>query len=182
MAVLPTTKKQRKQQAYHLAEQQVAEELMATYLNWWSKQQIQTLINTGELIMLPLPNSNGYRINQYDVYPEFGWWSVANKNTDRKIIFSSKISAVMFCLLECKKIYSRSMELHTQDQTVRKLDQEYQMYRHKYKSASAAHNGFAQDLWLARLSDVGPRLTAAREYLDKLINSAKYIKIWDKRP
>lgn len=74
------------------------------------------------------------------------------------------------------------MELLAQDQTVRKLDQEYQMYRHKYKSASAAHNGFAQDLCLARLSDVGPKLTAAQEYLDKLINSAKYIKIWDKQP
>jgi hypothetical protein len=176
------TKKRRKQKAYKLAEQQVAEEIMTTYLSWWSKQQIQTLVNTGELIMLPLPNSNGYRINQYDVYPDSGAWAVDNKNNDKKILFSSKISAVMYCLLEYKKLYKRSIELRAQDQSVRRLDHDYQLYRHKYKSASAAHDGFAQDLYDARLSDVGPKLTAAQEYLDKLINSAKYIKIWDKQP
>ena len=182
MVASHTVKKQRKQKAYQLAEQQVAEELMSVYLSWWSKQQIKTLVNTGQLIMLPLPSSNGYRINQFEVYPESGYWTTVNTNGDRKVIFSSKISAVMYCLLEYKKLYNRSMELETHDQMVRKLDQDYQMYRHKYKSASAVHNGFAQDLYNARLSEVGPRLTAAQEYLDKLINSAKYIKIWDKQP
>ena len=75
---------------------------MATYLSWWSKQQIQTLVNTGELIMLPLPSSNGYRINQYDVYPDNGAWAIVNKNNDKKTELANK-QIKKRCIAESEK-------------------------------------------------------------------------------
>jgi hypothetical protein len=173
------SKKQRKQKAYKLAEQQVAEELVAAYLSWWAGQEVQRLINKGTMLVLPAEKGTGYRIGYFTATKEGEWWRVVNERSSVELQFSSKFPAIFYCLFECKRLYKKSQELLYQDNMVRQLDNDSRLFRHKYKRACELKNSFAQDLWLARSSDVNPRLTAAQEELQKLINSAKYIKIWD---
>ena len=179
MAESHISKKQRKQKAYRLAQQQVAEEVVSAYLSWWAGQEVQRLINKGTLLVIPTDSGTGYRIGHFKTTKEGEWWKVTNERSSREMMFSGKFPAVFYCLFECKKLYKKSQELLNQDNIVRQLDNDSRLYRHKYKRACELKNSFAQDLWLARSSDVNPRLTTAQEELQKLINSAKYIKIWD---
>jgi hypothetical protein len=179
MAASHISKKQRKQKAYRLAEQQVAEELVAAYLGWWAAQEVQRLVNKGAVLVLPAESGTGYRIGYFKTVKEGEWWRVINERSSQELMFSGKFPAVFYCLFECKQLYKKSQELLNQDNIVRQLDNDSRLFRHKYKRACELKNSFAQDLWLARSSDVNPRLTLAQEELQKLINSAKYIKIWD---
>jgi hypothetical protein len=179
MAASHISKKQRKQKAYDLAQQQVAEEVVSAYLSWWAGQEVQRLINKGTLLVIPADSGTGYRIGHFKTTKEGEWWRVISDRHSTELQFSSKISAVFYCLFECKNLLHKSQELLSHDTMVRQLDNDSRLYRHKYKRACELKNSFAQDLWLARSSDVNPRLTAAQEELQKLINSAKYIKIWD---
>jgi hypothetical protein len=182
MAALPITKKQARRLSTKLAELSVAEELFTTYLAVWTRQEVQDLITQGNLVVLNIPAKNGYRIGKFEVADIGGAWEVTNSGNDNRVTFGEKKSAVFYCLLEYKNMYNRSKELLFQDNEVYKLELDQKLYRHKYKQACQSKDSFGQDLCRARLSDINPRLGYAREQLEKLINSAKYIKIWDKQP
>ena len=179
MAASHTTKKRIKKLARKLAEQEIAEELMATYLNWWTKQEIHNLVSTGTLVMLPQGQGQSYIIGKNSLEKLDNYWLVTSTQSDVKLLFKEKMSAVFYCLYEHKRMYHASREIWQQDDILRKLDNDQSLYRHKYKIACEKQNSFAQDLWQARLSDVTPRFQDARERLQKMINRAKYIKIWD---
>jgi hypothetical protein len=177
MVASHTTKKRRKEAAVRQAQFQVVEELFATYLTVWSQQEIQRLVSTGTLLVLPA--NGGLRVGHFLIRKQADVWEVNSERNDHALNFSSKISAVFYCLYECRRQFQKSNELYLQDTMVQKLDHDSRLYRHKYKRACENKNFFAKDLWEARTSDVVPRLEAAQEELQKIINSAKYIKIWD---
>lgn len=176
MAALHITKKQAKR----LAEIQVAEELFTTYLAMWSRQEVQSMVSNGSLVVLRV--KNGYRVGPHQVVEHKGRWQVTSDFNDHALDFSNKKAAIFYCLLEHKKLYTRSKDLFYSDGEVHRLELDQKLYRHKYKQACESKDTFGQDLCLARLSDVTPKLKAAQERLEKMINSAKYIKIWDTQP
>ncbi len=179
MAVSHSTKNRIKKLARKIAEKEIAEELMATYLNWWTKQEILHLMNKGTLVVLPAEQGQGYIIGRLRLHKANGCWSVTSDYRDKELVFADKMAAVFYCLYEHKHMFKSSHELWQQDAVLRKLDNDQKFYRHKYKIACEKSNGFAQDLWEARLSDVTPRLLNAQDQLQKMITRAKYIKIWD---
>lgn len=169
-----------KKQARRLAELKVAEELFTTVLAYWTKQEVQSLVRSGTLVVLRIPN--GYRIGQFRMTAMNEMWHVTNEFNDLNYEFANKSAAVFFCLLECKLQYRRSKELLYQDAEVNRLEKDQRILNHKYKKACISKDTFGQDLYQARLSDTNPKLAFAREQLEKLIKSAKYIKIWDTQP
>ena len=181
MAKSHITKKQAKKTARRLAEQQVAEEVVYAYVDWWATKEIQRLVNHGTLVIVPQGNT-GYRIGHLVATKENSHWLVTNERDTEKQFFSNKFSAVFYCLFECKKMYRKSADLLMQDQIVSRLENDSLFLKHKYKIAQETKNSFALDLCVARLSDVTPRLKYAQEELQKMIISAKYIKIWDTQP
>lgn len=182
MAVSHTTKKQRKKAAWQMATEQVAEEVVTAYLSWWTKQEIQRLISNGALVVYPAANGKGHYVCNSHVWKDGGWWRVQKNNSDTILTFFDRQAAIFYCLFDHKKMFQKSLDILQHDYTVRKLEQDQQIYKYKYKQAQETNNWFARDLWNARLSDVNPRLEQAEEQLRKLVNSAKYIKLWDTAP
>jgi hypothetical protein len=178
MAKSRTSKKQIKRRAYEMAQAQVVENLLTYYLDWWSKQEIHNLVKQNNLVILPLEN-NGIQISHHSITAHNSSWRVRSNRHDRILMFTEKLSAIFYCLFEHKKLYQRSAEIYYQDRLLGKLENDEQLYRHKYIMAQRKQDQFDQDLWEARLSDTVPRLNLAREQLQKMIKRAKYIKIWD---
>lgn len=169
-----------KKQARQLAEIKVAEELFTTVLAYWTRQEVQSLVRNGTLLVLRIPN--GYRIGSFRMTARNEMWYVTNEFNDLNYEFANKSAAVFFCLFEYKRYFQRSKELLHQDAEVNRLEKDQRILNHKYKKACTSKDTFGQDLYQARLSDINPKLAFAREQLEKLIKSAKYIKIWDTQP
>ena len=182
MAASHTVKKRAKKLAHKLAEEQVLHELFDHYLVHWSKQELGSLIKQNKLIVLPLDNPKGYQIGRFQLWQQHKNWNVRDIINETTFVFYDKQAAVFYCMFEMLQKYNRSREIKYQDNWVNKLDQDHEFFRHKYKIAQQSKNLFAQDLCEARLSDIKPRLEFAQEQLQKMITSAKYIKIWDKQP
>ena len=182
MAASPTTKKRVKKIARQMAEVQVAEELFGHYLNYWTQKEVSTLVKNGVLVVLPLEHRQGYQVGKYHIWKHNDSWIVLNIGNDSSIRFRDRLAAVFYSVFESRKLFHRAQEIWQADQLVRRLDYDQSFYRHKYKKACELHNEFAQDLYQARLSDVVPQLDFAQEHLQKMIKSAKYIKIWDTQP
>lgn len=161
-----------------MAQAQVVENLFNFYLTWWTKQEINTLVNQGNLVILPLENQ-GLQIAHYQISPARNRWLVKNLRSEKSYLFTEKLSAVFYCLYEHKRRYNQSAELLYQDDLLGKLENDEHIYRHKYIMARKKQDHFAQDLWQARLSETVPRLNFAKDQLQKMIKQAKYIKIWD---
>lgn len=179
MAESPITKNRFKKLARKLAEEQVVEELLSTYLNWWTRQEIHKLVSQGTLLLLPTERGQGYIIGHFTLQKQDTYWAALNRRNDKTLVFYDKLAGIFYCLFEHRQMYKKSMELWQYDSKLRKLDNDQRLYRHKYKIACEQKDGFAQDLWQARLSDVTPQLEYVQEQLQKMINWAKYIKIWD---
>lgn len=178
MAKSRTTKKRIKRMAYKMAEAQVVENLLNYYLTWWTKQEIQNLVQQGSLIIIPLEN-DGLQVAHFTIMPNNKTWIVKNSRSSRLLHFNEKLCALFYCLYEHKKMYQSSAELLLQDTLLGKLESDEQFYRHKYTIALKKQDSFKQDLWQARLSYTTPHVNLAREHLQKMIKRAKYIKIWD---
>jgi hypothetical protein len=182
MAKSHTTKKHRNKKlikkAQQLAEQQVAEELKFAYVDWWVKRELERLVANNVLIIHP-EESKSYRIAYFKISQCGDTWQVVNERNQQTLVFSGKSSAVFYCLFEHKQYFDKSRELLTYDRSVQNLESNRKFLSHKYKQAQEKKDGFAQDLCEARLSDVVPRLDDAKEQLQKILNSAKYIKLWD---
>jgi hypothetical protein len=182
MAKSHITKKHRNKklikQAQQLAEQQVAEELKFAYVDWWVKRELERLVANNVLIIHPEENKS-YRIAYFKISQYGDVWHVTNERDRRTLVFSVKSSAVFYCLFEHKQYFDKSQELLIYDRSVQNLESNRKFLNHKYKQALEKKDEFAQDLCEARLSDVVPRLDNAKEQLQKILNSAKYIKLWD---
>lgn len=178
MAKSRTTKKQIKHMAYRMAEAEVVENLLNYYLTWWTKQEIQNLVQQGNLIIIPLEN-NGLQVAHFTILANNKSWTVKNSRSTTQFTFTEKLCALFYCLYEHKKMYKSSSELFLQDRLLSKLENDELFYRHKYTIALKKQDSFKQDLWAARLSSTTPCVNLAREQLQKMIKRAKYIKIWD---
>jgi hypothetical protein len=179
MAKSPTKRNQElKKKARALAEEAVAQDLIYTYLNWWTRKQVDQLVHTGNLVIMPA--DNGYMLGKHQIINnQNDGWTVLNQHDDILGYFSTCQTAVLYSLFEQKHLYSRSNVLKICDHEVIKLDNNVRYFRHKYKHAIANGQGFKADLWEARLSDSVPKLEHAKDELQKLVISAKYMKVWD---
>ena len=182
MAASHTAKKRAKKLAHSIAEEQVLHELLDHYLVHWSKQELGNLIKQNKLIVLSLDNPKGYQIGRFRIWQDNKIWNIRDIINEKDFVFYDKQAGVFYCMFEMLQQYNQSRELKTQASWVKKLDQDHEFFRHKYKIAQQSKNSFALDLCEARLSDIKPRLEFAQEQLQKMITSAKYIKIWDKQP
>jgi len=165
--------------ATQLAGIQVAEELTVAYVDWWMQQEIKRLISSNTLVILPAPGGDTYQISTSTITKRKECWEVTSSRNDKIKIFSSRESAVFYCLFDYKKLYVRAQEISIYDSHVLNLETDRRFLKHKYMQAREKGQGFEMDLYEARLSDVVPKLEHAKDYLQKLLNSAKYIKLWD---
>jgi len=165
--------------ANDLAEQEVAKELALAYVDWWVTQEIKRLISSNVLVIFPDSENETYYICNYKLEKTENHWTVTSTRNSNTLRFSQQASAVFYCLFEHKHYFVKSKEIQVYDNMVLSLESDQRFLKHKYKQARAKQDGFGMDLCDARLSNIMPKLEYAKEHLQKLLNSAKYIKLWD---
>lgn len=179
MGALHTKKSKIKKVAKQMATIQVMDDLLHIYVDIWANQEIDNLIKTGTLVFIPI--EQGYQLGKHQLLKtDDERWQVIDPNGECRAVMYNCQSAVFYTIFEQKQQFSKSQEILLQDRIVGILLNDQRLLRHKYKQACASGDSFKRDLCIARLSDVNPKLTHASEQLKKLINLAKYNKVWER--
>lgn len=93
--------------------------------------------------------------------------------------FKNKQAAFFYALLEKCRMYNISRQLLMSDQLCARLEEEKLIFSARLKKYRKQNNSFKEQLLEARLSEVNTKLKHAIQELEKNLNSAKYVKVWD---
>ena len=181
-----TTKKRRRTKPRKLAEQATTQatvetvaELMAYFVEKWSRQQLLQLAQANHFVCLDLAQ-DFYRVGKFNLRKQNGnIWAVSN--LDNRLIhnFQNKQAAVFYCLYESRHLYHKAMEFLQNDQELARIQLQVNEYLVQLHLAQKRKDSFKQDLYLARLSNATPMLELLETNLQKTINGAKYSKVWE---
>ena len=154
-----------------------ATEAASLYIGVWAKHEAERLLKK-EPVIIPL--KNGYHVGKFTVKNANHTWHVYNVWNEFVNAFSSKQSAVSWCILDHTGRIIQSRKLMDQDAKVSKYTQDQTNYFHSKQQAIKRGDYFAVDLSNARIAKVQSMLEDARNDLEKTLNSAKYLKgIWE---
>lgn len=148
-----------------------AAELVSEYVRYWAKEQAGKLAKK-ELVIIPA--SWGFQVGKYSVKEQNQTWAV--KNVFNEVInnFTSKRSAITWCILEQSQFYKTSDKLLSQDTKLSKLMQDNTNYSYTRQLAVKKKDLFMIDVLDARLAETAVLLGSAKFELEKTLNSAKY--------
>jgi len=153
-------------------------EAATTYVKQWTKQEAHRLAKQ-ELVIIPA--NWGLQVGKYSVKNTVQGWRVENGSGDLINNFTSKRSAVAWCIVYQTNRHAISERLLKQDNRLSKLSQDHINYLHSKQQAHKKRDYFAVDVAEARLLESTVHLEAAKIDLEKTLNSAKYLKgIWEK--
>jgi len=152
--------------------------MASKYVSSWTKTEAQKLIKS-ELVIIPA--KWGYQVGKYSVKNQTNSWFVYNEWNELIKEFSSKKSAVYWCVLAHTGRLTTSQTLLVQDTRLSKYIQDQINYQHSKQKAVSNGDYFAVDVCNARLAMLQSKLEYAKNDLEKTLNSAKYLKgIWEK--
>jgi len=186
MGELHTTKKRRRKKNQNLLEratkQATAEtitEVMAHFLEKWTKQELANLASNNQFICIDVARDM-YRVGRFNMLRlEETRWSVTN--LDNKLVhdFYNKQAAVFYCLYESRNLFHKAQEFLQGDIELGRTQLQVKEYLAQLRLAEQKKDSFRQDLYLARLSFSRPKLELLETNLQKTIISAKYSKVWE---
>jgi hypothetical protein len=170
--------KRKSAKAPPITEVIAATEATSLYIGVWAKQEAERLLKK-EPVIIPL--KNGYYVGKFTVKNVSHTWHVYNVFNELINAFSSKQSAVSWCILEHTGRINQSQKLLEQDAKVSKYTQDQTNYRHTRQQAIKRGDYFAVDLSDAKLAKIQSMLEDASNDLEKTLNQAKYLKgIWER--
>lgn len=153
-------------------------EAASTYVRHWTQQEARKLLKQEILI---IPASWGFQVGKYAVKTTQQGWRVEDPAGELINNFTSKRSAVSWCVLYQTNRFQISERLLTQDIRLSKLVQDQTNYTYNKQQARKKSDYFTVDVLAARLAETEGFLDLAKIDLEKTLNSAKYLKgIWEK--
>lgn len=153
-------------------------EAASEYVKYWTRHEAHRLAKQ-ELVLLPA--SWGLQVGKYAVKDTTLGWRVEGPSGDIINNFTSKRSAVTWCIMYQANRFAVSERLLAQDIRLMKLSQDRTNYMYKQQQARKKHDYFSFDVASARLTEITGHLESAKIDLEKTLNSAKYLKgIWEK--
>lgn len=182
MAVSLTPKKSpNKKKKKGVTPQQINKvtDLVSGYVKHWAKAEATRLLNT-ENVPLIIPTQTGYKVGRFAVNLQTGpAWIVTDHHGEKPLYFAEKRAAVLYCIHHQMRKFKQAEDVLHQDQTFAKLHNDFICYEHSIKKAVKRGDMFAVDVAVARRDETKHKLELARNDLQKTLNQAKYIKIWD---
>ena len=155
-----------------------AANLATHYIKHWTKNEAHRLAKQ-ELAIIPA--KWGFRVGKYFVKDTNQGWRVENPSNELINNFTSKRSAVAWCIMYQSDRFKISERLLAQDSKLSKLLQDQMNYSYSKQQAYKKRDYFTVDVIEARLAQTVQHLEYARNDLEKTLNSAKYLKgIWEK--
>lgn len=94
--------------------------------------------------------------------------------------FFNQKAATLYCVCHKLGLSSLSLELLRLDQTLSKAESDFYTYATRLKSINKGTDDFKRQLWITRYTEAKGSVKIAREDLKKTLESAKYIKVWDR--
>lgn len=153
-------------------------DLAVTKISQWAKTEINYIRHALDYpVVVPINNSHwvigNYHIknlgqHRYKV-------SIFNKEIHT---FYSKKAAVFYVVLTKLHYYKTADGIIEEDKLAAKYHDEFELYSSKLLNNKKAE-GFKIQLWQTRYLESKSRLSMAKTELEKRLNSAKYMKIWD---
>ena len=174
------TKKKFNPQIYNRAREQaeaeVVTEILARFMNLWSRKQLDLLAQEREFVCMDL-GRDIYQVGKYYLERQQEHsWIVRNRYKETVHDFYNRQAAVLYCLFDSRNQIHRAYDFLRQDQELARLSNQMREYNDLLKKASKKQDIFRQDLYIARISWVRPILEEAQINLEKTINGAKYSK------
>jgi hypothetical protein len=186
MGELHTTKKRRRKKNQNLLDratnQAAAEtitEVMAHFLEKWTKKELATLALNNQFICIDV-GRDLYRVGRFNLQRQAEKrWIVMDMTG--KIIheFYNKQAAVFYCLYESKHMFHKAHQFLYSDLELGRTYLQVTEYLAQLRLAQQRKDSFKVDLYLARLSFSQPKLELLETNLQKTIISAKYSKVWE---
>lgn len=183
MAASHTRKKFQNKKKSPISSQEMerATDIVSGYVKHWAKEEANRLLKTEETPII-VPTKTGYKVGRFTVTKQpADFWTVTDVNNERPIDFAEKRSAVLYCVTYQLRKFTTAQSILLKDQTFAKLNTDYMYYEHCIRQAVKRGDMFAVDVLRARSADTKSKLDFARIELEKSLNQAKYIKIWDNR-
>lgn len=144
----------------------------------WTKQETTRLLKAEPII---IPTSWGFRVGKFSIRQEKYSWLVSNDWNESIGSFTSKKTAVYWCILQSAGKLNQSQTLFEQDFRLGKYSQDQANYMYRRQKAIAANDYFKVDVCDARIAKNESLLEDAKNDLEKTLLSAKYLKgIWEK--
>jgi hypothetical protein len=170
-----------KKRPYTVKQLNAVTDLVSDYLTQWTKEESRRLLHT-ESTPLIISVKNGYKVGRFNITVNPGQvWTVTDINNEKPIDFAEKRSAVLYCILYQTKNYIQAQNILIKDQTYSKLHTDFLYYEHCIRRAIKRGDMFVVDVTVARYGDTKHKLEVAKNDLQKTLNQAKYIKIWENR-
>lgn len=144
----------------------------------WTKQETSRLLKSNPII---IKTSWGFRVGKFSIRQGKHSWLIYNDWNEPIGSFTSKKSAVYWCVLQSAGKLNQSQTLFEQDFRLGKYSQDQTNYMHRRQKAIASNDYFKVDVCDARLAKNQSLLEDAKNDLEKTLLSAKYLKgIWEK--
>jgi hypothetical protein len=170
-----------KQQADTRAVAEVTANIMARFLDHWTRNEVEALGRNEPVLCIEL-EKGVYRIGKFFIAQHNSeLWQVDNEHGEFVHQFYSKQAAVFYCLYDTRHKYNQARELLFGDKRLFSLKTQIDQYYVLLKKAIERKDEWRQDLYIARLSHTRPLFADARDRLQKTITYAKYSKIWENR-
>lgn len=152
-------------------------DLASQYVRQWTRVEAQKLTMQIPCI---LPTKSGFQVGKYSVKKNCDTWTIHNCFDELVETFTSKQSAVTYCILYQVNRFTLAQQLLGQDIKLNKLTQDQFNYVHRKTRAVAAHDTFTIDVIESRIAETHSLMLLARVDLEKTLNKAKYLKgIWE---
>jgi hypothetical protein len=144
----------------------------------WTKQETTRLLKAKPII---IPTSWGFRVGKFSIRQEKFSWRVTDDWNEPIGSFTSKKSAIYWCILQAAGRLNQSQTLFEQDFRLGKYSQDQANYTYRRQKAIIANDYFKVDVCDARIAKNESLLEDAKNDLEKTLLSAKYLKgIWEK--
>lgn len=155
-------------------------DLTINKINHWAQAELTNARHTSPFpICVPMSDTRWVvGMFQLDQLGSHKWLVTRDKKQIHT--FYSKQAAIFYAVLTQCHYYKIADELLAADQTTAKLSDEFEFYTARLTTKSKKPDEFKQQLRWVRYLDVKARFKASKQDLEKKLNRAKYIKIWEK--
>lgn len=182
MARLSTSRKRKRKTSTNIREINLIEQVTdvaAQYVKEWASDRARTLLSRDSSPLI-IPTNNGFYVGRYLVITKKGIWIVYRNKVDFVDSFYHKKSAMAYAVCEHLGQYQKSREIANMDHAVSKLELDLRNYLHRRQKASKSQDITKILILEARITETKLLLDSRKNQLEKILNSAKYMKIWDK--
>jgi hypothetical protein len=163
-----------------LAGEQLIAQAVA-YMKHWSQNELSSLITkaskNNEMPIIAPVGKKGYLVGNYAMQlMDNGWWKVTYKFTDSIYIFTTKLSAICFTVLQQTNRKELAEFILRDDLEVGRLTIKAEQFYFRLTQAQKKKDNHKISLFLVRYQETSTKLNHFKSNLEKSLKSAKYFK------